>query len=111
MKNCSVLVGSFVPVLALILITSTDSLRAEKESSHVFIQAVEGDATYSTGGQWQPLSAAMTLTAGSKIKTGANATVDLILRYNGTVLRLTPNSELRFVVLSVRDVTPALYLS
>src|SRR5262249_9076515 len=66
------------------------------QSGHVFIQAVEGNATYSTGAEWRPLSAAMTLPAGSKIKTGANATVDLVLQYNGTVLRLTPNSELRF---------------
>jgi hypothetical protein len=38
----------------------------------------------------------MVLKRGATIKTGDDATADIILQYNGTVLRLTPNSMLTF---------------
>jgi hypothetical protein len=62
----------------------------------VLIQAVKGDATYSTGSDWRPVKENVVVSRGTTIKTGADSTVDLLLQYNGTALRLTPNSTLSF---------------
>src|SRR5213080_2545985 len=96
MKNVPRLV-KFIPIFvagALVLPAITQ-LNAEPQSGQVTIQAVSGSATYSTGGAWLPLKENLSLSRGAAIKTADGATVDLILTYNGTVLRLTPNSELR----------------
>ena len=69
---------------------------AQVRSGQVFIKAVHGAATYSTGGPSIPLAQSLILSRGAVIKTGADATVDLVLQYNGTVLRLLPNSTLKF---------------
>src|ERR1044071_9272040 len=43
-----------------------------------------------------PLKENLVLTRGAEIKTGNDTTVDIILQYNGTVLRLLGNSTLSF---------------
>src|SRR6266566_401439 len=85
-------------VLLVVALTAAlfSTANAAPQSGQVLVQAVKGGATYSTGGSWEPLQENITLTRGSTIKTGPDATVDLILQYNGTVLRLTPNSALSF---------------
>src|SRR5262249_29368536 len=52
--------------------------------------------TFSTGHDWQALKENSVLSRGTVIKTGPESTIDLLLQYNGTALRLTPNSTLRF---------------
>src|SRR6266568_4549345 len=85
-------------VLLVVALTAAlfSTANAAPQSGQVLVQAVKGGATYSTGGSWEPLQENITLTRGATIKTGPDATVDLILQYNGTVLRLTPNSVLSF---------------
>jgi hypothetical protein len=83
---------SSAAVLGLSLIVAN----AEVQSGQVLIQAVKGNATYSTGASWQPLKENTILSRGTVIKTEADSTIDLMLQYNGSALRLTPNSTLRF---------------
>ncbi len=100
MKNVlTYAIGSVLPVVFLVLV-SNPAARAEVQSGQVLIKAVSGDVSYSlTGRDWQPLKAGGHLTRGVMIKTGAAATADLILEYNGTVLRLLPDSQLAFAQL------------
>jgi hypothetical protein len=58
------------------------------------IKAVSGQTTYAINDEWQPLKENMVLKGGTTLKTGPESTIDLILQYNGTVLRLTPDSVL-----------------
>jgi len=88
--------GSLVALSAAILLASSLFANAEVQSGQVFIQAVKGDATYSDGGAWLPLKERSVLNRGTTIKTGRDSTVDFMLQYNGSALRLTPDSSLRF---------------
>jgi len=77
------------------------TLKAEMRTGQVLVQALNGDViATSSQGVSQHLNAKAKLDCGTVLKTGADATVDLILGYNGTVLRLTPNSVLRIVLLN-----------
>jgi hypothetical protein len=84
-------------LLAVILVNSLAVVNAEIQSGQVLVQAVHGLATYSvSGGKALPVKENVVLSRGATVKTEANATVDLILQYNGTVLRLMPESTLKF---------------
>jgi len=89
--------GTFsFPLLILFVATSVSITKVEGQSAEVLIQEVEGAASYSTGGSWQPLTKYMKLREGAVIRTAADASVDLLLQASGTALRLTPGSTLRF---------------
>jgi hypothetical protein len=92
----SFVVRAVLSVVAATIGVSTSVSQAEIQSSQVVIQAVQGDVTYSTADSWQPLKQTTTITRGTLIKTGPEATVDLILKHSGTALRLIPNSTLGF---------------
>jgi len=97
MKYVPVFPGRAVLSLLAIVVSSLCSIaHAEVQPGQVLVKDVHGPATYSKGGQWLPLKKSSILTRGAVVKTGARATVDLILQYNGTVLRLIPNSTLTF---------------
>jgi len=81
-------------LVAALVAASFSTAQADVQTGQVLIKAVQGDASYSMGDTWRPLKPTTTLTRGAVIKTSADATVDLVLQYNGTVLRLTPNSTL-----------------
>ncbi len=83
-------------LLATIAFNSFSVVHAQIQPGQVFVKDVQGVATYSKDGRWLPLKKNSILTRGAIVKTGAEATADLILQYNGTVLRLTPNSTLSF---------------
>ena len=73
---------------------------AGMETGQVFVPAVSGEVTFTkAGGNSQKLYPNTRLDCGTIIRTGAGATADLVLGYNRTVLRLTPNSALRVVKL------------
>src|SRR5205807_2392778 len=93
-RSCTprIILSLISALVAFSLVTS----HAQIQSGQVLIKAVKGEATYSTGESWQALKESMVLKRGATIKTGPEATVDLILQYNGTVMRLTPNSTLTF---------------
>jgi hypothetical protein len=99
MKYVPRLTGRVVlSLLAVGLINSHAVANAEIQSGQVLVQAVHGSATYSevSNGQIRPVKENLVLTRGTTLKTAADATVDLILQYNGTVLRLLPGSTLKF---------------
>jgi FecR-like protein len=101
MKDVSACTGKVLFYLfALAALNVVSISKAEVQSGQVLIQAVKGVATYSTGDRWSPLKENMTVGRGTTIKTDADSTVDLILQYSGTVLRLTPNSKLSFAKLN-----------
>src|SRR5207247_8805356 len=71
--------------------------RAERHSGQILVQAVSGTVTCSSAkgkALWQRVGANDRAECGTVFKTGADATVDLVLGFNRTVLRLTPNSVL-----------------
>jgi len=97
MKYVPGFLGRVVCPLAISLVTiSVLSSHAEVQSGQVFVQAVSGTVVYSLNDTSQSLKENMTLTRGAVIKTGTDSTADLVLQYNGSVLRLAPNSILSF---------------
>jgi len=84
-------------LLAASVVSYLSSANAEVQSGQVLVRAVQGAATYSVdGGKAMPLKENVVLSRGTVVQTPANSTVDLILQYNGTVLRLLPDSTLGF---------------
>jgi hypothetical protein len=81
---------------ASFLATSILSARAQVQPARVTVRSIQGSATCSIDGHWQPLKENTTLTAGAIIKTAPAATLDLFLPDSRTVLRLMPDSVLRF---------------
>ncbi|MGD0615218.1 MAG: hypothetical protein ABSA69_07235, partial [Verrucomicrobiota bacterium] len=74
---------------------------AEIQSGEVLVKAVHGTATYSTDhATWRPLQADLILERGAVLKTGADATADLIMEDSGTALRMIPNTELEVAKLN-----------
>jgi hypothetical protein len=90
--------GGFVFKICLftLLTAFAGVIHGEVQSGQVLIKGVHGIATYSTGKDWSPLTENTRVTRGTVIKTGQDSTVDLVLQYSGTALRLTPNSTLGF---------------
>jgi hypothetical protein len=83
-------------LLAAALFSYSHNVLADSLSGQVTIKAVKGSATFSTGGEFKPLEPGTELGRGSTVKTGPDGAVDLVLQYNGTVLRLIHDSELTF---------------
>src|ERR1017187_9587354 len=70
---------------------------AEIQSGEVLVKAVHGVATYSTDHvTWRPLQPDLILKRGAVLKTGADATADLVMEDSGTALRMTPDTELEY---------------
>jgi hypothetical protein len=95
MKNVMLFLGRLgIPSAILLILTTVTSL-AEIQSGQVVVKAVTGDVSASNNtNDWKPVKAADQLMHGTTIKTGPNANADLIVDYNGTVLRLLPDSIL-----------------
>src|SRR6476620_5115753 len=87
-------------VIAILFFAGISIAQATMQHGTVFVHAVSGEVSVQhIGSAAEPLQAQSRLECGTIIKTGPNATADLILGYNRTVLRLTPNSALRIVKL------------
>jgi len=96
MKYVPSFTGRAVLSLAVAVASFVSVTNAQIQSGQVLIQAVQGSASYSSAGQTLPLKENLVLSRGAVLKTEKNATVDLVLQYSGTVLRLLPNSTLSF---------------
>lgn len=80
----------------LAFFSSLPSALAGPQSGQVWLKEVSGEVLFSVNdGPWQPLKAPCWLGAGAVIKTGRDATADMLLQYNGSALRLLPESTLR----------------
>jgi hypothetical protein len=87
-------------VLLVTVLTIPFTLKAEMRTGRVLVEALSGNVTVTTpSGLNQRAHSRTHLDVGTILKTGADSTIDLILGYNGTVLRLTPNSVLRIAQL------------
>jgi hypothetical protein len=91
-SSTSRVVLSFAVALGAALASNA---HAVMQPTELVIQDVNGTATYSVAGAWQPLAKGMKLGSGAIIKTAADSTVDLLLPASATALRLTPDSALR----------------
>ena len=90
-----------VSILSLLVLLSNLPLQASIGSGQLFVYAVSGNVQFSLDdATWQPLEANTTVEAGAMIKTSADSTADIMLKYNGSVLRLAPDSKLRLEKLS-----------
>lgn len=88
-----------VGTLGIVFLASAFSIAGITEPP-VLVKGVTGQATYSTDGKtWNVLKKDIALEHESVIKTGASGSVDFVLQYSSTVLRLTPNSELELTQL------------
>ena len=82
----------------LVLVSSSG---AEQAMSHITIKAVSGEVICcSNGVAYHPVNAGDLIVGGTTIRTGMDSTADLILPDSGTVLRMLPESELKFSRLS-----------
>lgn len=92
------------PLWEVLLITTLAvvSLQAGVQTGKVFVKSVNGDVQYvEEDGVWKPLAPNTSLGGGTSITTAADATADLLLTYNGSVWRMTPNTTLRLEKLEV----------
>jgi hypothetical protein len=90
-------VGSFFPRLAAygVALTVTSMVAsALADEDAALVRAVRGSAQYSEGGAWKAIKVDIKLHQGAIIKTAADSQVDLFLRNNGPVIRVTENSTL-----------------
>jgi hypothetical protein len=95
MKIVNLFLGRLVLPAAILLTLGAVMCHGETQSGQLLVKAVSGDVTGSlTNGNWKPMKAGEYLARGTTIKTGPGATADLILEYNGTVLRMLPDTTL-----------------
>lgn len=80
--------------LALMVTAMVASVQAQQEGT-AKVTSIRGSAQYSEGGgAWAPLTVGKVLKAGSSIKTAADSQVDLFLKQNGPVVRVTADTTL-----------------
>jgi len=96
MKYVPWFTGRAVLSLAAAVASIVSVANAQIQSGQVLIQAVHGSATYTSAGKVLPLQENLVLSRGAVLNTSKDATVDLVLQYSGTVLRLLPDSTLSF---------------
>ncbi len=79
------------------------SVHAAIQSGQVLVKSVTGNVQYSLDNVvWVPLTSRASLPAGAIIKTSAGSTADIMLNYNGSVFRLTPDSILQLEKLATQ---------
>lgn len=100
MKKTS-FVGGWLCVVGLVLAGGFSLQAGDFSVAQVSIKAVNGHATCSSNGvAFHPLQAGEMVIPGSILKTGAGATVDLVLQDSGTVLRMRPDTTLQLARLN-----------
>ena len=80
------------------------TVQAETRDGHALVRTVSGEAKMSVDGKnWAPLKVGSVLKTGATVKTGKAGQTDLFLGLNGSMLRLTSNTELTFSRLAIAD--------
>jgi len=81
--------------VALVITSLMVSVQAQPKQGTAVVRAIVGSADYSDNGQtWQKLSVNRVLKTGAVIKTAAMSHVDLFLKQNGPVVRVTADTML-----------------
>ncbi|HJN89828.1 MAG TPA: FecR domain-containing protein, partial [Verrucomicrobiota bacterium] len=97
MKHVSFMAG--LAAVGLLL-----AAQANAREGQALVQAVRGEAKVSLdGSKWLPMQAGQLLKTGAFVKTGVQSQADLFLGINGSMLRLTANTELKFNRLAVEE--------
>ena len=102
-------VGSFISNaaaygVALLVASWAFSAQAEVTQAEVKVTAIRGSAQYSEGGaSWAVLEVGKILKGGAVIKTAADSSVDLYLKQNGPVVRVTADTTLALDKLVFED--------
>lgn len=87
--------GAVLTAFTLAGVLASFSANSQSTSGRILVQKISGEVMVSSGGeQWEPLKADTYLDRGATIRTSSAGAADLLLQYNGSVLRLTPNSTL-----------------
>jgi hypothetical protein len=91
-------VGSLISKLAaygVTLVVTALVATAQAGTDTAKVMAVRGQAQFSeAGGPWMALKVGATLNPGSVVKTAANSQVDLFLKVNGPMVRVTADTTL-----------------
>lgn len=70
------------------------SVQAQPQPGTAKVQAIKGSAEYAEGGAFQKLTMGKVLKSGAMIKTASDSQVDLFLKDNGPVVRVTADTLL-----------------
>lgn len=90
-------VGSLFTKMAaygVALLVAQSAAQAAQQDGTAKVQAIKGSAQYSQGGDWMTLTVGKVLSQGAVIKTAADSRVDLFMKYNGPVVRVTADTVL-----------------
>ena len=92
--------------LTLVITAFVATAQADQKGDTAKVMAVKGKAQYSAaGGAWLPLELGKILSSGSVVKTFSDSQVDLFLKFNGPVIRVTADTTLGLTKLLYNEST------
>jgi hypothetical protein len=97
MKNVGKLFAKLAAFgVALLAISFTLTANAQQKDGTAAVRAIQGQAEYSdqAGGEFKKLTVGKVLKSGSVIRTAMGSQVDLFLKQNGPVVRITEDTTL-----------------
>ncbi len=95
MKTFSHLLPTMVVGGVLALVLALASAAPAAQQGQAVVRALRGAAEFSTGGgAWAPLKVGMVLHAGTIVKTASKSEMDLFLKENGPIVRVTADTIL-----------------
>lgn len=89
-SRISKLIACVAVLVGVVAMTSAQAAQSGK----AVVRSVSGEAQYSDGGSWMPLSTGMELMPGASVRTANDSTVVLFLDQNGPLVKLTENTTL-----------------
>ena len=93
MKECARF-SKLIACVAVVGIVSLTSAQAAAQSGKAIVRSVSGEAQYTDGGSWMPLTTGMELMPGAAVRTANDSRVTLFLDQNGPLVLLTENTTL-----------------
>jgi hypothetical protein len=93
MKECARISKLIACVAVLVGIVSMTSAQAAQTGKAV-VRSITGEAQYSEGGGWMPLSVGKELMPGTTVRTANDSKLVLFLDQNGPLVMLTENTTL-----------------
>lgn len=93
MKECARISKLIACVAVLVGVVAMTSAQAA-QSGKAVVRTLSGEAQYSDGGAWLPLSVGKELMPGSAVRTANDSRVVLFLDQNGPLVLLTENTTL-----------------
>jgi hypothetical protein len=94
MKYVGSIFTKLTAISVALAVTLVVSVQAQSQQGTATVRAIKGSAEYAEGGAWQKLSVGKVLKPGAMIKTASDSQVDLFLKDNGPVVRVTADTLL-----------------